>query len=62
MCTGRIEVFDLQTGHGKSTGLELSFIREILSIPGLTIRERGSPGNGARFEILVPAGKFRGFI
>jgi hypothetical protein len=33
-------------------GLFLS--REILSITGITIRETGEPGNGARFEMLVP--------
>ncbi|HOX35927.1 MAG TPA: PAS domain-containing sensor histidine kinase [Methanoregulaceae archaeon] len=46
-------------GHGKHTGLGLFLIREILSITGITIRETGTPGQGARFEIKVPAGKFR---
>lgn len=46
-------------GHGKHTGLGLFLIREILSITAISIRETGTPGEGARFEILVPAGKFR---
>lgn len=32
----------------------LFFSREVLAITGLTINETGTPGNGARFEILVP--------
>jgi len=46
-------------GFGKNTGIGLFLAREILSITGLSIRETGDPGNGARFEILVPEGKFR---
>ena len=45
--------------YGKNTGIGLFLAREILSITGLTIRENGEPGKGARFEIQVPAGKFR---
>jgi signal transduction histidine kinase len=46
-------------GHGRNTGLGLFLVREILSITGITIRETGTPGTGARFEILVPAGEYR---
>ncbi len=46
-------------GFGKHTGLGLFLIREILSITGIGIREAGSPGKGARFEIVVPEGKYR---
>jgi len=46
-------------GFGKHTGLGMFLIKEILSITGITIRETGTYGNGARFEIRVPAGKFR---
>ncbi|HWQ65695.1 MAG TPA: PAS domain S-box protein [Methanospirillum sp.] len=46
-------------GYGKHTGIGLFLAREILSITGLSIQECGEPGNGARFEILVPAGKYR---
>jgi len=48
-----------ERGYGKNTGFGLFFIREILSITGLSIREVGIPGKGARFEILVPVGKYR---
>jgi signal transduction histidine kinase len=46
-------------GFGKHTGLGMFLIKEILSITGFTIRETGVYGKGARFEIRVPAGKFR---
>ncbi|PKL65975.1 MAG: hypothetical protein CVV32_01955 [Methanomicrobiales archaeon HGW-Methanomicrobiales-3] len=46
-------------GFGKNTGLGLFLVREILTITGITIEETGTPGNGARFEMLVPKGAFR---
>jgi len=46
-------------GFGKNTGLGLFLVREILSITGITIRETGVEGGGARFEILVPPGAYR---
>jgi PAS domain S-box-containing protein len=48
-----------ERGFGKNTGFGLFFIREILAITGITIRETGEPGHGARFEILVPEGGYR---
>lgn len=48
-----------EKGFGKNTGMGLFLIREILSITGISIRETGEPGVGVRFEISVPAGKFR---
>jgi signal transduction histidine kinase len=45
-------------GFGKNTGLGLFLSREILTITGLSIKESGDYGKGARFEILVPKGKF----
>jgi PAS domain S-box-containing protein len=48
-----------ERGFGKNTGLGLSLSREILSITGITIRETGEPGKGARFEITVPKGMSR---
>lgn len=50
-------IFD--RGVGKNTGLGLFFIREILAITGITITETGEYGKGARFEILIPEGKFK---
>ncbi|MDD4137614.1 MAG: PAS domain S-box protein, partial [Methanoregula sp.] len=46
-------------GFGKNTGLGLFLAQEILSITGITIRESGIPGKGAKFEITVPKGQFR---
>jgi len=43
-----------ERGVGKHTGLGLFLVREILEITGLTIRETGVSGSGARFEIHVP--------
>jgi signal transduction histidine kinase len=51
-----------EKGFGKNTGLGLFLSREILSITGLTMRETGISGKGARFEILVPKGKYRVII
>ncbi|MGB7787959.1 GAF domain-containing protein [Methanoregula sp.] len=48
-----------ERGFGKNTGQGLFLAREILSITGITIRETGEPGKGARFEIVVPGGSFR---
>lgn len=43
----------------RNTGFGLNLSQEILGITELTISETGQPGLGARFEILVPKGKFR---
>jgi PAS domain S-box-containing protein len=48
-----------ERGFGTNTGLGLFLAREILGLTGITIRETGTFGSGARFEILVPAGSFR---
>lgn len=50
-------IFD--KGFGKNTGFGLYLSREILDITGLSIRETGSFGDGACFEIQIPVGKFR---
>jgi PAS domain S-box-containing protein len=47
-------------GFGKNTGMGLFLAREILGITGITIRETGEPGKGARFEVKVPNGMWRG--
>jgi signal transduction histidine kinase len=46
-------------GYGHNSGLGLFLVREILAITGITIRENGAPGCGARFEILVPPDHFQ---
>ena len=48
-----------ERGIGKNTGMGLFLTREILAITGISIRENGIPGQGARFEILIPPGTFR---
>jgi len=50
-------IFEKGSGTAGAVGLFLS--REILSITGITIRETGEFGNGARFEITVPNGSYR---
>lgn len=46
-------------GYGANTGFGLFLSREILEITGITIRECGVPGEGARFEMLVPHSGYR---
>jgi len=46
-------------GFGTGTGFGLFLIRELLGYTGIMITETGEPGKGAKFEILVPKGKFR---
>ncbi|MDP2796866.1 MAG: HAMP domain-containing sensor histidine kinase [Methanoregula sp.] len=53
----KVEIF--KKGAGKKTGFGLFLSREILSITGLSIKECGVYGEGTRFEIFVPEGKFR---
>ncbi len=48
-----------ERGFGRNTGLGLALAREILDITGITIRETGQPGKGARFEMVVPKGMWR---
>jgi PAS domain S-box-containing protein len=51
------KIFERQYVERKKMGLFLT--REILSITGITIRETGEFGKGARFEITVPKGGYR---
>jgi PAS domain S-box-containing protein len=48
-----------EKGVGKNTGYGLFLSREILAITGITIRETGYTGVGARFEITVPKDMWR---
>jgi signal transduction histidine kinase len=45
--------------YGRDHGFGLFLVREILTNTGITIRETGEPGKGARFEMLVPNGMWR---
>ena len=50
-------IFDrVVAGEGK---FGLFFVREFLSISGMTIIENGEPGKGARFVITIPHGMYR---
>lgn len=44
---------------GKSVGYGLFLIKEILATTGISIRETGINGTGARLEMLVPPGSYR---
>jgi signal transduction histidine kinase len=46
-------------GFGRDSGLGLFLIHEILAITGISIRENGEPGKGARFEMILGPGSFR---
>ena len=50
-------IFD--RSFGQNTGFGLFLAREILGITGLSIRENGVHGKGARFEIIIPHGAHR---
>lgn len=51
-----------ERGFGRNSGLGLYLAKEILSLTGISIRETGMPGKGARFELLVPPSAFRAGI
>jgi signal transduction histidine kinase len=48
-----------ERGYGDHTGYGLYFARQILDLNGIGIRETGTYGRGALFEILIPHGAFR---
>jgi PAS domain S-box-containing protein len=48
-----------EAGNEMETISGLFLIRELLGFTGITIRETGTRNEGVRFEIRVPAGKFR---
>ena len=50
-------IFSRRYEEKKGQGLFL--VREILEITGISIRESGEPGKGARFEMTVPKGAWR---
>ena len=55
--TEKEKIFEYRPGG--EGGLGLFFVREVLSITNMTIRETGTPGEGARFEIHVPPDGYR---
>ncbi|OPX63628.1 MULTISPECIES: response regulator [unclassified Methanoregula] len=48
-----------ERGFGKNSGLGLFLAKEVLAITGMSIRETGTHGRGARFEIVAPKGTYR---
>ena len=48
-----------QRGAGSRTSTGLFMVREILEITGITIRETGTFGRGARFEMEIPREGYR---
>jgi signal transduction histidine kinase len=53
----REQIFSHKDGIPVKHGMQLA--RELLEITGITIKETGEPGKGARFEISVPPTSFR---
>ncbi len=49
----------LQPTYNRRHGHGLFLVRDILDLTGISIRETGVPGEGARFELIVPAGGWR---
>jgi len=53
-------IFERSTGDREGRrGYGLYLAREILGITGIALSETGEHGKGARFEMLVPRGKYR---
>jgi PAS domain S-box-containing protein len=48
-----------QIAHGEQAGIGLFLCRSILEVSGMKIIENGIEGGGARFEIVVPLGKYQ---
>ncbi|OQB09374.1 MAG: Sensor histidine kinase MtrB [Parcubacteria group bacterium ADurb.Bin216] len=46
-------------GYGNNTGYGLFFCAEVLSMTGISIKESGTEGEGARFELVVPQGTYK---
>ncbi len=47
-----------EKGFGNNTGFGMFLIREILALTGISIREIGSEGSGACFEMIIPRGSY----
>jgi signal transduction histidine kinase len=46
-------------GFGSISGDGLFFVHQILDLNGMSIRETGTYGDGAQFDICIPSGAFR---
>ena len=47
-------------GYGQNTGFGLFLSKEILALTNITITEEGDEGDGARFVMQIPRGRYRG--
>ena len=47
-------------GYGQNTGFGLFLSKEILALTNITITEEGDEGEGARFVMQIPRGRYRG--
>ncbi|MBN1433089.1 MAG: PAS domain-containing protein [Methanomicrobiaceae archaeon] len=47
-----------EKNYGTNTGYGLFLVEKIIEMAGFVIRETGEEGVGARFEVLIPKGKF----
>jgi len=56
--TEKEKIFEHTSSGRMSYGL--FFSREVLAITGITVQESGKEGSGARFELIVPDGAYRG--
>jgi signal transduction histidine kinase/GAF domain-containing protein len=48
------EFFSQRPGQRRSTGIGLSFVRRVVQAHGGAVSERGQPGKGAEFVIVLP--------
>ena len=48
-----------EKGYGKNTGMGLYLSKEVLDITDTKICEKGEPGKGVRFEIIVPKDNYK---
>ena len=53
------QIFEKEEGRMPGQSHSLFLAREILSMTGITLRETGRAGRGARFEMQVPKGMYR---
>ncbi len=53
----KLSIFEWGKGPHRAHSLFLS--RQVLSVTGIAMKETGKFGRGARFEIIVPPGRFR---
>ena len=48
-----------EEGFGRNTGLGMFLVKELLSMTNIAIVENGIVGEGVRFELEIPIGRYR---